>query len=88
MHTLHHFFDTHAPVTKHIQKRKEKTPWFTLEILEAKREGRGAEQAWRKSSRTVHKRSSHRKKDAVTRLVLKAKIDYLNEQVAESHTSK
>ena len=35
--------DKHAPVPKHIQKRKKITPWFTPEILVAKRERRRAE---------------------------------------------
>ena len=47
--------DQHAPVTKHIQKRKKITPWLTLEILVTKTESRRAEQAWWKSGLTVHK---------------------------------
>ena len=77
----------HAPATKHFQKRKKITPWFTLEILVAKRERR-SEQAWRKSGLTVHKEIFTQKKDAVTCLHLKAKTDYLHAQVAESQTNK
>ena len=83
--------DNHTPVTKHIQNRKRITPWFTQKILVAKRERRRAERAWRKSGLTVHKEiftQTTTKKDAVTRLVLKAKTDYLNAQVAESQTCK
>ena len=80
--------DKHAPVTKLIEKRKKRTPWFTPKILVAKRESRVAERAWRKSGLTVHKEVFTQKKDAVTRLVLKAKTDYLNAQVAESQTCK
>ena len=47
--------DKHAPVTKHIQKRKKTTPWFTPEILVAKIEHCGAERVWRKSGLPVHK---------------------------------
>ena len=47
--------DKHAPVTKHIQKRKKITPWFPPEILVAERERRRAERAWQKSGLTVHK---------------------------------
>ena len=78
----------HAPVTKHIQKRKKITPWFTPEILVAKRERRRAERAWRKSGPTVRKEISKQNKNAVTCLVLKAKTDYLNAQVAESKSRK
>ena len=61
---------------------------FFREILVAKREHRRAERAWRKSGLTVHKEVFTQKKDAVTRLVLKAKTDYLNAQVAENQTCK
>ena len=47
--------DEHAPVTRLIEKRKKITPWFTPEILVAKRESHRAERAWRKSGLTVHK---------------------------------
>ena len=36
----------------------------------------------------THTKKKHTKKDAVTRLVLRAKTDYLNAQVAESQTRK
>ena len=52
--------DKHAPVTKYIQKRKKITPWFTPEILVAKRKRRRAERAWRKSGLAVHKEISSR----------------------------
>ena len=81
--------DKHAPVTKHSQKRKKIMPWFTPEILVAKRERRRAERAWWKPGLTVHKEIFiHTQKDAVTRSVLKAVTDYLKAQVAESQTCK
>ena len=55
--------DKHAPVTKHSQKRKKTMPWFTPEILVAKRERRRAERAWWKPGLTVHKEIfTHKKK--------------------------
>ena len=80
--------DKHTPVTKHIQKRKKVTPWFTPEIFVAKRGCRRTKQAWQKSGLTVHKEIFTQKKDAVTCLHLKAKTDYLHAQVAESQTNK
>ena len=78
----------HALVTKHSKKRKKITPWFTPEFLVAKRECRRTKQTWRKSGLTVRKEIFTQTKNAVTRLVLKAKTDYLNAQVAESQTCK
>ena len=84
--------DKHAPVTKLIEKRKKRTPWFTPKILVATRERRTAERAWRKSGLTVHKeiftQKKKKKKDAVTGLVLKTKTDNLNAQIVKSQTCK
>ena len=84
--------DKHAPVTKYAQKRKKRTPWITPQILVAERERRRAERTWRKSGLTMHKEifthTHTHTKDAVTRLVLKTKTDYLNAQIVESQTCK
>ena len=78
----------HAPVTKHIRKRKKITHWLIPEILVAKRERRRAERALWRSDLTMHKDIFTQKKEAVTRLFLKAKTDYLNAQVADRQTCK
>ena len=54
--------DTNAAVTKHTQKRKKTTSWFTPEIPVVKRERRRAERAWRQSGLTVHKEIFTQKK--------------------------
>ena len=86
-HTLHHLLTSMLQSQSTLRKERI-TPWFTPEILVAKRESHRAERAWRKSGLTVHKEIFTQKKDAVTRLVLKTKTDYLNAQVAESQTRK
>ena len=73
--------DKYAPVTKHIQKRRKIIPWFSLEILVDKESSvvlneLGRSLVWQCTQ----------KKDAVTCLVLKAKTDDLNSQVADSQT--
>ena len=52
----------HAPVTKHIQKRKKISRWFPQEILVAKREHHRAKQVWWESGLTVNKEIFTQKK--------------------------
>ena len=54
--------DKHAPVTKHIQKRKKITTWFTAEILVAKTRTSKSRTSWAEVRSDSARRNFHTEK--------------------------
>ena len=81
--TLMKILDKHAPVRKMKIHAREKTPWMTEEIKEARRIRRQAERRWRKTKLTVHRQIYKQKRQIVTELIAQAKKQYYSDRINE-----
>ena len=82
--------DTHAPA-KHRKVRPDKSaPWYQaihMELRQAKQDRRLAERRWLRTGLMVHNQMYKSAKRAVTKLVQKAKTDYIRTQIADCSNS-
>ena len=83
--------DKHAPATKRKVVERKSSPWFSLvseKLLDAKRKRRQAERKWLSTGLTVFKDMYKTAKHRVTKIVLKAKSVYYNQQISLASSSK
>ena len=73
--------DHHAPLVTRTMTDRTSAPWMTLEVKQAKVEGRIAERKWRQSGLTVHREIYAKQCKVVSNLISKAKKDYICEKI-------
>ena len=82
--TLRTTLNKHAPLISKTIKERARVPWFNKEIREAKRQRRKAERKWRTSKLESDLRIFKIKRNAATRLMTKARIEYYTDLIEEN----
>ena len=75
--------DKHAPLQEKIISIRPKMPWYTTEVLEAKREKRQAERKWKATNREEDKKLFKSKKNQYCYKIKIAKANYFKAWVEE-----
>jgi hypothetical protein len=85
---LTELLNKHAPVlTKNVSIHPN-APWYTPQLMLAKKERRKAEHVWRRSKLTVHREIFADKRQTVNDLLIKAKTDYYADKIKNSSDQK
>jgi exonuclease III len=80
---LKSLLDLHAPEKSKKVAIRERRPWMTEKIANAKKRRRRFERKWRKSKLTVHREIYEQERDAVKEMIQSEKSHYYNEKVEE-----
>ena len=75
--------DKHAPLQEKIISIRSKMPWYTIDILEAKREKRQAERKWKATNREEDKKLFKSKRNQYCYKLKIAKANHFKAQVEE-----
>ena len=75
--------DIHAPLQEKIISIRLKMPWYTTEVLEAKREKRQAERKWKATNREEDKKLFKSKRNQYCFKIKIAKANYFKARVEE-----
>lgn len=83
--SLSALLDTHAPLKQRVLRLRPQSPWYSAEIVEAKRLRRRYEQMWRKSRLTVHREMFITQRNLVSSLLHKSRCLYFSSKVKETY---
>ena len=75
--------DKHAPLQEKIISIRPEMPWYTTEVLEAKREKRQAERKWKATNRDEDKKLFKSKRNQYCHKIKIAKANYFKARVEE-----
>ena len=86
--TLQDTLDKHALVVPRTISVQPVTPWYTLDIKEAKRKRRQTERRWRKSGLQVHRDILAHQRNIINSLIRSHKKAYFTKKLEEVKTTK
>ena len=86
--TLRDTLDKHAPVVTRTISVRPVTPWYTLDIKEAKCKRRQTERRWRKSGLQVHRDILAHQRNIINSLIRSHKKAYFTKKLEEVKTTK
>ena len=82
--TITGLIDKHAPLITRVITIRQRTPWFSEELSEAKRQLRRAERRWRQTRLTVHRDMFTSLRDTYRRELITTKSVYFCDKIEES----
>ena len=82
--TITELIDKHAPLITRVITIRQKTPWFSEGLSEAKRQLRRAERRWRQSRLTVHRDMFTSLRDMYRHELITTKSAYVCDKIQES----
>ena len=82
--TITELIDKHAPLITRVITIRQKTPWFSEGLSEAKRQLRRAERRWRQSRLTVHRDMFTSLRDTYRHELITTKSAYFCDKIQES----
>ena len=85
---LRQALDHHAPLVTRTVTDRTSAPWMTLEVKQAKVERGIAERKWRQSGLTVHREIYAKQCNLVSKLISKAKKEYICEKIVDCDSSQ
>ena len=85
---LRQLLDRHVPLVTRTVTDRTSAPWRTLEIKQAKVQGRLAERKWRESGLAVHREIYVKQRNLVSNMIGKAKKDYLSHKIVNCGSSR
>ena len=81
--TITGLIDKHAPLITRVITIRQRTPWFSEDLSEAKRQLRRAERRWRQTRLTVHRDMFTSLRDTYRRELITTKSAYFCDKIEE-----
>ena len=86
--TLTHVLDKHAPLQRKIIHQRQRVPWYSDQVLAAKRMRRKVERKWRSSNSTHDLKEYKSARNFATNLIKKAHSDFYENLIQENSSDQ
>ncbi|XP_033633164.1 uncharacterized protein LOC117294758 [Asterias rubens] len=85
--SLKQLIDRHAPIQRRLLPVRPHSPWYTHDIMEAKKQKRMYDKQRRKSSLTVHRQMFTEQRNLVLRLIRDARRAHFKQKISDNATN-